>query len=411
MLTTYLKQRTLFPPQIEITPAQNLGIVIVIPCYHEPDLLSSLAALHQAKSPNCAIEIIIVINDGEQTSEAIKAKNAASFEKALSWAKDHSTAQKYFHVLYHQALPHKKAGVGLARKIGMDEAAYRLEAVGNPQGIIVGFDADTLCQQNYFQAIEDHFATYPEIQAASIYYEHPLAGEAYEADVYKAITQYELHLRYFTLAKRFANYPHAFETIGSSMAVRAVAYQQQGGMNTRKAGEDFYFLNKFIVLGKLNELNTTTVIPSPRVSDRVPFGTGKAVGDMLSAEGSFSTYAYASFLDLKAFLVQVPALYQAADFDWQGLPQSISQFLNKVEATKKIQEIKQNTTNYESFEKRFFRWFDPFMLMKYVHFCRDHFYENISVVDAGRWIVENYYKESVEGGDARAFLKAIRALW
>ena len=38
------------------------------------------------------------------------------------------------------------------------------------------------------------------------------------------------------------------------MAVRADAYLRQGGMNRRKAGEDFYFLNKFMVLGGYGEM-------------------------------------------------------------------------------------------------------------------------------------------------------------
>ncbi len=34
---------------------------------------------------------------------------------------------------------------------------------------------------------------------------------------------------------------HAYHTIGSSMAVRCSAYAKIGGMNRRKAGEDFIF--------------------------------------------------------------------------------------------------------------------------------------------------------------------------
>ncbi|MEZ4848575.1 MAG: hypothetical protein R3B93_08135 [Bacteroidia bacterium] len=72
-------------------------------------------------------------------------------------------------------------------------------------------------------------------------------------------------------------YLHAFHCVGSSMAVRSIAYQKRGGMNRRKAGEDFYFLQKFIAEGTLAELSTTKVIPSPRASEKVPFGTGRAI--------------------------------------------------------------------------------------------------------------------------------------
>ena len=94
------------------------------------------------------------------------------------------------------SLPKKHAGVGLARKIGMDEACWRFQKIRNPRGIIAAFDADSRCEVNYFKAIVEHFQKKSHIQAASIYYEHPTQGVDFEEDVYAAIVLYELHLRY-----------------------------------------------------------------------------------------------------------------------------------------------------------------------------------------------------------------------
>ena len=59
-------------------------------------------------------------------------------------------------------------------------------------------------------------------------------------------------------------------------------------------------------MGNFTELNTTTVIPSPRVSDRVPFGTGKAVGEIVSADQrSLETYNFKIFVELKEFVGDV----------------------------------------------------------------------------------------------------------
>src|SRR5213594_3575687 len=91
--------------------------------------------------------------------------------------------------------------------------------------------------------------------------------------VAEAIAAYELHLRYYVRALRYAGFPYAHHTIGSCMAVRADVYKKQGGMNKRQAGEDFYFLQKIIPLGHFTDLTETKVIPSSRPSDRVPFGT------------------------------------------------------------------------------------------------------------------------------------------
>lgn len=48
------------------------------------------------------------------------------------------------------SLPNKDAGVGLARKIGMDEACYRFESI-NKNGIILCFDADCSCHPDFLK--------------------------------------------------------------------------------------------------------------------------------------------------------------------------------------------------------------------------------------------------------------------
>src|SRR5690606_5551781 len=132
--------------------------------------------------------------------------------------------------------------VGLARKIGMDEALRRLDRAGRLDGVIACFDADCTCDPNYLVEVERFFRENPKAPGCSIYFEHPLSGPA-EPGIYQAVARYELHLRYYIEALRHAGFPHAFHTIGSSMAARASAYLQQGGMNKRQAGEDFYFLH------------------------------------------------------------------------------------------------------------------------------------------------------------------------
>lgn len=413
MPTAYLQKRTFFPAFIQDPPHPDLEIIVVIPCYNEANLIASLRALQQARSAEMIVEIMVIINDGEHAAGHIKAQNKATFAAAKSWANTHSTDQKKFHIHYFADLPAKKAGVGLARKIGMDEAARRFEQIGHSSGIITGFDADSLCLDNYFYALRSHFDQYPSIQAASLWYEHPLAGTVYDPKTYYAIAQYELHLRYFTLVKRWANYPHAYETIGSSMAVRADAYQQQGGMNTRKAGEDFYFLNKFMINETLNECNTTTVIPSPRISDRVPFGTGKAVGDLLRQAVILDTYNPQTFVALKKLTALVATFYDSNVNFSKHLPEVIMAFLKQQHFEKHLEEIKANTKNLPSFHKRFYRWFDPFLLMKYTHFARDYFYPNVPVTQAGRWVLEHHFalEEDLSTWEVKELLEVVRLKW
>lgn len=416
-MATYLEKNALFPKIIDLPVPKNLGIIIVIPCYDETELIRSLESLKNCESPNCFTEVIVVVNDGEQTPDTIKVQNLATFEMATSWAEKNITQHLQFHIIYKSNLAKKIAGVGTARKIGMDEAVRRLESVGKSDGVIVCFDADSLCEKNYLQAIEEHFIQNPKTQSCGIHFEHPLDGDEYEPEIYDAITKYELHLRYYIHAQKFAGFPLAFQTIGSSMAVRCNAYQQQSGMNKRKAGEDFYFLHKFTILNAHTELKKTKTIPSPRRSDRVPFGTGKAVNEILAkknldAESEYLTYNFKIFEDLEPFLSVAPNLLlfeqEQRDRMKENLPESIRQFLNENNFDAKLVEIQRNTTIPITFGGRFFRWFNAFFLMKYVHFARDNFYPNVTIEEAARALLKKYYFKDMSKANAKDLLLEFR---
>ena len=391
-MNQYLQTKTIFTRQIDNKPSLNLGLVVVIPAYDEPFLLLSLMSLKKCDMPICDIEVIVIINDSERTDPDIKKKNFALYKQANDWALKNSKPRLKFHILYFPDLNAKHAGVGFARKIGMDEACWRFGKLKNRNGIISCFDADSKCEQNYFISIVSHFEKNRKSPACSIHFEHPLHGADFEPETYDAIIDYELHLRYFVEAQRWAGFPFAFQTIGSSMAVRVHDYQKQGGMNRRQAGEDFYFLQKFIELGKFTECNTTTVIPSPRPSHRVPFGTGKAVNDIVKSKGNYETYAPESFVDLKNFFEKVNDLFKTEESEMNAfleyLPESISTYLKSIHFKKKVVEIKSNTANLKAFKNRFFRWFNAFQLMKYMHYARDNHYKNIPIAEASKWIFE-----------------------
>jgi hypothetical protein len=84
--------------------------------------------------------------------------------------------------------------------------------------------------------------------------------------------------------------------------VKSSAYQKYGGMAPRQAGEDFYFINKIAMHGNVGEINDTTIFPSSRISDRVPFGTGDALGKMQNGIRANEVYNPEIFLIIKSFL-------------------------------------------------------------------------------------------------------------
>jgi hypothetical protein len=376
--------------QIDAPPAPDLGIVVVVPCFNEPDLIGSLEALWSCDRPRGAVEVIVVINSSANCPPEILAQNRKTWAEAAAWTKEHSQARLDFHLLQFPNLPRKQAGVGLARKIGMDEAAHRFGQVNRPEGVIVCFDVDCRCDANYLAVVEKHFDRHRDSPGCSIYFEHPLEGPM-EPQIYDAAAAYELHLRYYLQALRYAGFPHAYHTIGSCMAVRAGAYVKQGGMNKRQAGEDFYFLQKIISLGGFTELNSTRVLPSPRRSNRVPFGTGKAVGDYLK-RGVLETYPQQAFLDLKALFECLPTFYSAGGTQTDKVVHSFSKplrtFLEAQGFDGVIREIRQNTATEAAFRKRFFHWFNGFRVMKFVRHASDPFYGKRSVLEEAARLLE-----------------------
>ena len=394
----YLQNKTIFTKQIHSRISLNLGLVVVIPAFDEPFLLLSLMNLKKCELPSCDVEVIVIINDSEKTAPEIKEANFQLFKQADAWAKANSKPRLKFHILYFPDNNAKHAGVGLARKTGMDEACWRFEKIKNKKGIIACFDADSKVDSNYFVVLENHFKKHRKSVACSVYFEHPTGGADFDPQTYEAIIAYELHLRYFIEYQRVIGFPFAFHTIGSSMAVRSDAYQKQGGMNRRQAGEDFYFLQKFIELGNFKDCNETRVIPSPRPSHRVPFGTGKAVQGILNSKGKYETYSPESFEDLKLLFKKVKLLYEYLETDKSDfielMPEPVAQFLNKIKFESRVEEIHLNTTNFKTFKSRFYRWFNAFMLMKYLHFARDNFYPNIEVEAAAAILIEKIDKTS-----------------
>ena len=217
----------------------------------------------------------------------------------------------------------------------------------------------------------------------SIRFEHPLGPDSDPEDplspaVYKAITQYELHLRYYLQSVRSTGYPYAFHTVGSSFAIRSDIYCMEGGMNRRQAGEDFYFIQKMAQRGNFSQCNSTCVVPSSRPSDRVPFGTGLAITRLSQSDAPLMTYdprPFGMLKELFSFIGQSDRLAGS----W---PEPLQAFLEKQDFRAALKEIESNSASPEAFRKRFWRWFNMFRIMKFLHFARERGYEDIRVEEA-----------------------------
>ena len=367
-------------------------LAVVIPCYNEPDLLTTLNSLWQCQPPPCRVEIVIVVNGSCDDSTAVQAQNRQTLTMTQRWMTDHAPlAVKRswgFQLISELGIPTRQAGVGSARKIGMDWAMNHFSPEHRDSGVIVCLDADCTVEHNYLWILWNHFYTHPHTPGCAIHFEHPLISLLPKQR--QGIVHYELFLRYYLHGLRWSGFPYAFHTVGSSMAVRAGPYRRQGGMNRRKAGEDFYFLQKIIPLGNFSAIRDTTVFPSARISLRVPFGTGRTMADWLSGKKDPAmVYDPRVFWALSQLFSRVKQLYDGpVQPHLDDLPLSLQRFLQAQHWLGRLAEIRANTTSFEAFQKRFFHGFNAFLVLKYIHFATEQTWEKIPVCQASTTLLQ-----------------------
>jgi hypothetical protein len=371
--STYLAKRALFPEIIKEAPDNLTGIIVVVPAYNEPDICRLLDSLAICSEPDCKVEVIIIVNAPADASEKCTENNKITINNIERWKKESSNCFFRLYASMAEQPPVKGWGVGLARKTGMDEAVRRFNYINNPEGVILSLDADCLVEKNYFVSVCNELLKKKGRAACSIYFEHPLSGSDFPEYIYKYVTLYELHLRYYFQALSFSGFPYVFHTIGSALAVKALPYVKAGGMNRRKAGEDFYFIQKLVPAGGYFNLNSTTVFPSPRASSRVPFGTGASIGKLTEVKRPILlTYNMLAFKELHAFFSMVENIYHCNTEEFHKcyklFPSSLRLFIDEKELVEKIAEIKNNTSGFPSFKKRFFGWFNMFKVVKYLNY-------------------------------------------
>lgn len=343
---------------------------VCIPAYKEKSLVKVLESLLQCEVVEAAVTVFVLINASENASEEIKSINNHAFEEATRFAENRALT---FHLvlLIDNAMPAAKAGVGLARRTVMN---YATENVGDKDHVLVALDADCHISGNYLKAIYTFFNTQKNLHAASVYFEHPMPEDKH---LKEGIVLYELHLRFLKNALQWSGFPWYFHTVGSSMAVRAGMYKKQGGMNTRQAGEDYYFLHKLMPHG-FGEITGCTVFPEARISDRVPFGTGRSLGNFLNEAEGITTYNPQIFETLQPLFSVIHQdkpeaiqSYLAGD-----CPKPLQQVLTELKFEKAIEEALKNSGSNSQARQRIWKWFSGFTIVKIMHALRDLGMEN-----------------------------------
>ncbi len=392
MFANQYLERNKKPALIEDFPTQNLGMVIMIPCLQEPDILDTLRSLKDCLLPGKTVEVITVINHSENAPAEIKAFNNKSKEETEKWISENDSDVLKFYVAGPVELNKKWAGAGLARKTGMDEALRRFNLVEKPDGIIVSLDADTLVAKNYLVAIENHFKNFPKHAGATISFQHQTNN--LKADHLEGILLYEKYMEYYKNAMQFSGYPWAMYTVGSAFAVTAGAYVKRGGMNRRKAGEDFYFLQHLSHIGTVGEITNSKVYPSARLSGRVPFGTGAVLQKWLRGEEDLSkAYDFQAFIGLKVFFDRKDKFYLVSEQNFSNLisdlPIPVIDFLKTDNFYEELNDLNRNCSSLHSFQNRFFQKFNAFKILKYLNFTHEKYFQKSDLQEQIALLHEN----------------------
>ncbi|MGK0365774.1 MAG: hypothetical protein ACI85O_002842 [Saprospiraceae bacterium] len=319
--------------------------------------------LQKCDLPKCAVEVLIIVNNGKHVSEKILERNRATYLQIMDWSKANFKPLLKFHTLFHDELPKFFASRNVALKIGMDEAVFRLEKAKSKRGIIVTLDADFRVEKNYFVELEKHFKRRKVPRICRTEFAFSLTGIDFEDKVYEAAIQYELHLRYLEKAFVFAGFKPDLNDLPTSIAVDAETYQKRGGWSSALGNSDL--LQGVFVLDK------TVVSPSPRVTDCQAEGTGATIKAIVKNKGVALTYHRNCFADLKAFFDKSGSLNEIILGSLQDCPMALSDYFKSIE----FEDCQLNDETFlEYFEKRH--------LEKFLVFAHDGFYEKIDVLVA-----------------------------
>ena len=373
----YLQKQEFKNWQIEKVGQQLYNTIIVIPALEEFDgikkLLPSLAKNSQEHLKETLILVVVnnIIGVGKEKLDnnynlllylRDELKNNSILNIGLI---DASSAGK--------EMPKKNGGVGFARKLGADLALSNFDYSSIQKKIIISLDADCTVEENYLETIVTEYNNY-DLNAAVIKFEHPLDAEEKEKS---AIINYEIFLRYYILGLKYAKSPYAYFSVGSVISCDAEGYVKVGGMNKKKAGEDFYFLEKLAKLYKIKHIDSTIVYPASRPSDRVPFGTGARIKRFIdNVQDEYTLYSPSLFLILKDWLQlfssitlssNIPNILESA----KNTNSVLYDFLIQQKFELDWNNIIQNSKTEIQLNKQKLNWMDSFRTLKLIHYLRD----------------------------------------
>jgi len=383
-------QETLFKRSEELP--SNVNIIVTIPCYDDPEIFKALDSLEKNTTSKANACVFVLVNFSEDEPSDVKQRNIELYNSLLDYA---STSRLFVKVFSAFDLPIKLSGVGVARKLLMDAAAYYYYINKRAHGIITSTDADTLFESNYLDALIRILGDV-RVSGLSINFEHRI--DEVKGRYRDAIVKYELYMRYYRMALLWCGHPYYYSCIGSAIATNAIDYVAQGGMSKKKAGEDFYFIQKLITTNRFTETSDTKVFPSARLSNRTPFGTGRAIKEIAEDGGEYLVFSPSAFAILKDFFEKIvilcrdiskvtnkvldDKLYLLVELLYSNLHPYLRECISLSELNKIILDAYANTSSEKKLIQRFFYNFNALKVLQCLNLMHKENIERIDIFDA-----------------------------
>lgn len=432
----YLKKYSAGNWKLESQFKNKFDNVIVVPVIAEYNnvrkLLTSLLKNDNKHFKRTAI--IIVVNNFPDSSDEVKNDNSETliFLKTLrsNPNRDESLGVQFgksdLSIGFIDAsstgleMPKKIGGVGLARKIGMDETLKIFDYNSPNKKILICLDADCIVDSNYLTSIVEEFNK-RNLSAAFMNFRHDIDEDS---PTTAAIICYEIFLRYYVLGLKYADSPFAFHTIGSTMVCDHESYIKVEGMNKRKAAEDFYFLEKLAKNYKIVKIDSAIVYPSSRSSWRVPFGTGQRVERFLSDKQNENLLYNPLTFDilkkwLEVFNSDRPKTSNEFLASAKNIHTELCNFLTEQNFSNDWNKILSNSKTLEQLSKQKQKWFDGFRTLMLIHYLRDKAFPQIDMFEALNGIFKRvginedffWFEKSIPNLDVqKKYLKLLREL-
>ena len=389
---------------------------LVIPAAGEGPGLDAAVASVPGGSRGATL-VVVVVNEREDAGDQVRRANA----QAVARLRRHypgGAAPFGRLVVLEEVLPARQ-GVGLARKLGCD-FVLGVWAAGNLATPWIHMtDADALVGSDYFDVsagLSGAALVYPFEHVApagasledetrdSIAGSGAGSGTVARADtavgsdtaiggdtavgsdtaigsgtavgvatVPEAMARYEIMLRHYVAGLRAAGSPYAFHSIGSTIAVDAVAYAQVRGVPRLLAAEDFYLLSKLAKVGPVVQVPGSPIRLSARLSGRVPFGTGRALrdSDLGRMRDCYHPEIFALLGELLRELDAVPPRLALRDARLAAAADSIGLGEAYLHAWQREGGARQPDHAADRVRERMREWLDGFRTRKLVHALRD----------------------------------------